>query len=76
MLQCLALLDYEQAIALSLLPFKKCYLWLVVVLHRHGDDIEGDDNGDEQVQILALAHVVDETSCWGVIGVKGFTLGF
>lgn len=52
-------MKYQQAHALSLLY----YLRLLVVLHGHGDDIEADDYRDEQVQILAGAHLVDEKPC-------------
>lgn len=35
------------------------HLRLVVVLHGHGDDIEADDEGDEEVQVVAGAQRVD-----------------
>lgn len=46
------------------------------MFHGHGDDIQADDNCDEEVQIVAGAHLVDEKPCGRVIGVIGFTLGF
>lgn len=51
-------------------------LRLLVVLHGHGDDVEPDDNGDEQVQVVAGAHLVDEQTGRGVIRVVGLTLSF
>lgn len=51
-------------------------LGLLVVLHGHGDDVEPDDDGDEQVQVVAGAHLVDEQACGGVIGVVWLTLSF
>lgn len=35
------------------------HLGLVVVLHGHGDDIEADDEGDEEVQVVAGAQRMD-----------------
>lgn len=54
----------------------KTYLGLLVVFHGHCDDIETDDNGDEQVQIVASAQFVDEQTSGGVIRVVRLTLGF
>lgn len=54
----------------------KSYLRLLVVFHRHGDDIECDDNGNEEVQILGGAHLVDEETSGGVIRVVRLTLSF
>lgn len=51
-------------------------LRLLVVLHRHGDDVEPYDDGDEQVQVVAGAHLVDEQTSGGVIRVVGLTLSF
>lgn len=51
-------------------------LGLLVVLHGHGDDVEPYDDGDEQVQVVAGAHLVDEQARGGVIGVVGLTLSF
>lgn len=51
-------------------------LWLLVVLHGHGDDVEPYNNGDEQVQVVAGAHLVDEQSGGGVIRVVRLTLSF
>lgn len=52
------------------------YLWLLVVLHGHGDDVEADDAGDEQIQVVAGAHLVDQEAESGVIRVVGLTLSF
>lgn len=46
------------------------------MLHGHGDDVEPYDNGDEQVQVVAGAHLVDDQTGGGVIGVVGLTLSF
>lgn len=51
-------------------------LRLLVVLHGHGDDVEPYDDGDEQVQVVAGAHLVDEQTSGGVIRVVGLTLSF
>ncbi len=47
-----------------------------MVLHGHGDDVEPYDDGEEQVQVVAGAHLVDEQASGGVIGVVGLTLSF
>lgn len=44
---------------------------LVVVLQGHGDHIEADDEGDEDVQVVAGAHGVDEQPRGAVGGVVG-----
>lgn len=46
------------------------------MLHRHGDDVEPYDNGDEEVQVVAGAHLVDEQPSGGVIRVVWLTLSF
>lgn len=51
-------------------------LWLLVVLHGHGDDVEPYYDGDEQVQVVAGAHPVDEQPGGGVIRVVRLTLSF
>ena len=48
----------------------------MVVLHGHCDDIEGDDNSNEEVQILAGAHLVDEQTRGGVVRVVWLALSF
>lgn len=59
------------------IPAQLClYLWLLVVLHGHGDDVEADDAGDEQVQVVAGAHLVNQEAETGVIRVVGLTLSF
>ncbi len=35
------------------------HLWLVVVLQAHGDHIDADDEGDEEVQIMTGAERVN-----------------
>lgn len=52
------------------------YLGLLVVLHGHGDHVQPDDAGDEEVQVVAGAEVVDEEPEAGVVRVVGFALGF
>lgn len=46
------------------------------MLHGHGDDVEPYDDGDEKVQVVAGAHLVDEQTSGGVIRVVGLTLSF
>lgn len=46
------------------------------MLHGHGDDVEPNYDGDEEVQVVAGAHLVDEKAGGGVIRVVGFTLSF
>lgn len=48
---------------------------LVVVLQGHGDHVEADDAGDEDVQVVAGAHGVDEQPCGTVGGIVGQPLG-
>lgn len=42
------------------------HLWLTVVLQRHGDDIDADDEGDDQVQVVAGTQSVDSQPGWTV----------
>lgn len=51
-------------------------LRLLVVFHGHGDDVEPDDDGDEQVQVVAGAHLVDDQARRGVVRVVRLTLSF
>lgn len=53
--------------SLPLLRPPRSDLGLLVVLHGHGDDVEPYDDGDEQVQVLAGAHLVDDKASGGVI---------
>lgn len=46
------------------------------MLHGHGDDVEPDDYGDEQVKVMAGAHLVDEKAGGGVVRVVRLTLSF
>lgn len=39
------------------------HLGLVVVLHGHGDDVEADDEGYEEVQVVAGAQRMDGAAC-------------
>ena len=48
---------------------------LIVVLQGHGDHIEADDEGDEDVQVVAGAHGVDEQPRGTVGGIVGQPLG-
>lgn len=48
---------------------------LVVVLQGHGDHIEADDERDEDVQVVAGAHGVDEQPGGTVGGIVGQPLG-
>lgn len=41
------------------------------MLQGHGDHVEADDEGDEDVQVVAGAHGVDEQPCRAVGGVVG-----
>lgn len=48
---------------------------LIVVLQGHGDHIEADDGGDEDVQVVAGAHGMDEQPRGTVGGIVGQPLG-
>lgn len=52
------------------------YLWLIVVLDAHGEDVDADNNGDEEVQVVAGAQGVDGEPGWAVGGVVGQLLCF
>lgn len=54
---------------------KKHYLRLFVVLDAHGEDVDADDEGDEEVQVVAGAQCVDGQAQGGVVGVVGPLLG-
>lgn len=47
----------------SILLKQGCHLWLVVVLQRHGDDINADNEGDDQVQVVAGTQSMDSQAC-------------
>lgn len=51
-------------------------LRLLVVLHSHGDHVEADDARDEQIQVMAGAHLVDQEAEAGVIRIVGLALCF
>ena len=51
------------------------HLWLTVVLQRHGDDIDADDEGDDQVQVVAGTQSVDSQPGWTVWRIVGQLLG-
>lgn len=46
------------------------------MLHGHGDDVEADHSGDEQIQVVAGAHLVDQEAEAGIIRIVGLTLSF
>lgn len=52
------------------------YLWLVVVLHGHRDDVDPNDEGDEEVKVVAGAEGVNVLSCGGIVGIVRPALGF
>lgn len=52
------------------------YLWLVVVLHRHSDDIDPNDECDEEVKIVAGAKGMNVLPCWGIVSIVRPALGF
>ena len=54
---------------------KKGYLRLTVVLDAHGEDVDADDEGDEEVQVVAGAQCVDGQAQGEVVGVVGPLLG-
>lgn len=54
---------------------RKLYLWLIVVLDAHGEDVDADDEGDEEVQVVACAERVDGQTQRGVVGIVGSLLG-
>lgn len=45
------------------------------MLDAHGEDVDADDEGDEEVQIVARAQRVDGQTQRGVVGVVGSLLG-
>lgn len=45
------------------------------MLDAHGEDIDADDEGDEEVQVVAGAQRVDGQAHRGVVGVVGSLLG-
>lgn len=49
--------------------------WLVVVLQGHGDHVEANDEGDEDVQVVAGADRMDEEADRAVGGVIRQALG-
>lgn len=51
------------------------YLWLIVVLNAHGEDVDADDEGDEEVQVVAGAQRVDGQAQGRVVGVVRPLLG-
>lgn len=51
------------------------HLGLVVVLHGHGDDVDADDEGDEEVQVVAGAQSVDGAAGGRVVCIVGPALG-
>lgn len=51
------------------------HLRLAVVLQRHGDDVDADDEGDDQVQVVAGAQRVDGEADAAVRSVVRHLLG-
>lgn len=54
---------------------QELHLRLIVVLDAHGEDVDADDEGDEEVQVVARAQRVDGQAQRGVVGVVGSLLG-
>lgn len=52
-----------------------CYLCLIVVLNTHGEDIDTDDEGDEEVQVVAGTQFVDVATQARVVRVVRPLLG-
>lgn len=52
----------------------RAYLGLLVVLHGHSDDVEAYNDGDEKIQVVASAHLVDEAASGRVVWVVRLTL--
>lgn len=46
------------------------------MLQGHGDHVEADDEGNEDVQVVAGAHGVDKQPCGTVGGIVGQPLSF
>lgn len=51
------------------------YLWLIVVLDAHCEDINTNDEGDEEIQVVACAQSVDGQAQRRVVGVVRSLLG-
>lgn len=49
---------------------------LIVVLQRHGDDVDADDEGYDEVQVVVSAQRVDHQPDFAVAAVVGQLLGF
>lgn len=52
------------------------YVGLIVVLQGHGDDVDADDEGYDQVQVVVGAQRVDHEPHFAVAAVVGQLLGF
>lgn len=48
---------------------------LIVVLQGHGDDVDADDEGDDEVQVVVGAQRVDHQPDFAVAAVVGQLLG-
>ena len=46
------------------------------MLQGHGDDIDADDEGDDEVQVVVRAQCVDHQPYLAVAGIVGQLLGF
>lgn len=51
------------------------YLRLIVVLNAHGEDIDADDEGDEEVQVMTGTQCVDSQTQGRVVRIVGPLLG-
>lgn len=54
---------------------QKHYLRLIVVLDAHGEDVDADDEGDEEVQVVAGAQCVDGQTQGRVVRIVRSLLG-
>lgn len=51
------------------------YMRLIVVLEGHGDDVDADDEGDDEVQVVVCAQCVDHQAHVAIAGIVGQLLG-
>lgn len=54
---------------------QKHYLWLIVVLNAHSKDVDADDEGDEEVQVVAGTQRVNGQTQGGVVSIVRPLLG-
>lgn len=48
---------------------------LIVVLQGHGDNIDADDEGDDEIQVVVCAQCVDHQPHVAIAGIVGKFLG-